>query len=248
MADSLVPALSLGDVAVRQFDGLFSLNDLHAAAGGAVRHQPTRFMRLDSTQALIAEIAHSPEMVNGVFQVIKGSVNPGTYACRELVIAYAAWISAAFHLRVIRVFLAQPALATLPAAPAKARRWLMVSEDGQPPTVAELADDVQIGNWSQLAELLATREPGVYRFDEHRVALAEAAARVLFDQATHTPTGAGAAMAKTIHEAGNEMSVADLRQIAIAASSALWAVAAQEKRGAQDVTLRRRPALKGVQK
>lgn len=31
----------------------------------------------------------------------------GTYACRELVIAYTAWISAAFHLKVIRVFLNQ---------------------------------------------------------------------------------------------------------------------------------------------
>jgi hypothetical protein len=46
----------------------------------------------------------------------------GTYACRELVIAYAAWIDAKFHLRVLRVFLASVAppapLSVVPGAPA----------------------------------------------------------------------------------------------------------------------------------
>ncbi len=105
--------LAIGCTSVRQFDGLYSLNDLHRASGGEAKHQPPRFMRLDQTKALIAELGHypemgsgeTPEMVSGVFQIVKGSVNPGTWVCRELVIAYAAWISAAFHLKVIRVFL-----------------------------------------------------------------------------------------------------------------------------------------------
>ena len=104
---------TIGEIAVRQHNGLFSLNDLHAAAGGAVRHQPTRFVRLGGTQELIAELRASPEMVTPL-QTINDGKNNGTYACRELVIAYAAWISAAFHLKVIRVFLA----ATAPQPPA----------------------------------------------------------------------------------------------------------------------------------
>jgi len=97
---------AIGETSVRQHDGLFSLNDLHAAAGGDAKHDPNRFIRLDSTQALIAEIK-SADSRNCI--ETKRGANGGTYACRELVIAYAAWISAAFHLKVIRVFLGQQA-------------------------------------------------------------------------------------------------------------------------------------------
>lgn len=106
---------AIGETSVRQHDGLFSLNDLHAAAGGEAKHDPNRFIRLDSTQALIAEIQSS----NAGIQAIetKRGAHGGTYACRELVIAYAAWINAAFHLKVIRVFLnaaVQPPVAATP--------------------------------------------------------------------------------------------------------------------------------------
>jgi hypothetical protein len=82
---------------------------LHAASGGEEKHEPNYFVRLDQTQALISEISKSPEMGNlEPIKTARGR-NGGTYACRELVIAYAAWISAAFHLKVIRVFLGQQA-------------------------------------------------------------------------------------------------------------------------------------------
>jgi len=98
------PALTLGNVIIRQHSGLFSLNDLHKASGTAKRHEPNRFLRLASTQELIAEIGASPEMGTPL-QIINDGENNGTWACRELVIAYASWISAEFQLKVITVFL-----------------------------------------------------------------------------------------------------------------------------------------------
>lgn len=105
MTNSFASTFTIGDIAVRQLDGLFSLNDLHKASGGDAKHEPNYFVRLDSTQALVSEISKSPEMGN--LEPIKSARgrNGGTYGCREVVIAYAAWISAVFHLKVIRVFL-----------------------------------------------------------------------------------------------------------------------------------------------
>ena len=107
-------ALCIGTSAIRTIDSLYSLNDLHKAAGGNPNHRPLNFLRLESTKSLIEEIAKFPEMGTLAVKVIQGR-NGGTYACRELVIAYAAWISAAFHLKVIRVFLSTQ-------APAQPRR------------------------------------------------------------------------------------------------------------------------------
>lgn len=92
-------ALTLGNIAVRQLNGLFSLNDLHKASGGETKHEPSQWLRNDQTKALVAEIESAGA------KAFESKPKVGTYACRELVIAYAAWISAAFHLKVIRVFL-----------------------------------------------------------------------------------------------------------------------------------------------
>ena len=108
-----IQALTVGNVAVRQHAGLFCLNDLHRAAGSEKRHQPSDFIRIDQTQALIEEL--KAENLPTVETVIGKGKAQGTYACRELVIAYAAWISAAFHLKVIRVFLSATAPQANPA-------------------------------------------------------------------------------------------------------------------------------------
>lgn len=104
-------ALTIGTTSVRQVGELYSLNDLHKASGGEDKHQPSKFVRMDQTQALITEIENSPKVASlktaGIPAIkTKEGRGGGTYACKELVIAYAAWISAAFHLKVIRVFLA----------------------------------------------------------------------------------------------------------------------------------------------
>lgn len=79
-------------------DGLFCLNDLHRAAVAPDHKKPSEWMRLETAQELIAEIEKA-----GI-PAIKSRQRIGTFACKELVYAYAMWLSAAFHLKVIRAF------------------------------------------------------------------------------------------------------------------------------------------------
>ena len=116
MAQSTL-VLHLDNISIRKLDGLFSLNDLHVAAGCEARHQPHDFLRIEQTKALIAELLNSGESRN-YCRTAEGR-NGGTYVCREPVIAYAAWINAAFHLKVLRAFLdnTRPGPAAAPPPP-----------------------------------------------------------------------------------------------------------------------------------
>ncbi|HCB0825977.1 TPA: KilA-N domain-containing protein [Klebsiella pneumoniae] len=86
----------------RDSAGRFCLNDFQRAAGGEERHNPNRWLRSEMSAQLIAEL--TPDMAFAPVDVVRGGINPGTYACKELVYAYAMWISAAFNLKVIRTF------------------------------------------------------------------------------------------------------------------------------------------------
>lgn len=127
MANTHVSTMSLniGGITIHQDEnGRFSLKDLHQAAGGEARHKPDRFVRSNifkglaealktelpaSSEDSCSNFQQAPNLELGPpatepFQVIHGGPNRGTYVARELVYAYAMWISPAFNLRVIRTF------------------------------------------------------------------------------------------------------------------------------------------------
>jgi hypothetical protein len=88
---------------IRTLDGMYSLNDLHKAAGSEKRHKPNYFMNLLQTQELVEVISQDRDL-GLTRKSIHGGANRGTYVCKELVYAYAMWISPKFNLQVIRAF------------------------------------------------------------------------------------------------------------------------------------------------
>lgn len=101
----------------RDAAGRYSLNDLYRASGGADRHSPFRWLRNADTKALIAALerrALAPNMVSdrGVSDTkfgaapvaVEATRNPGTYVVKQLVYAYAEWISPDFHIDVIEAY------------------------------------------------------------------------------------------------------------------------------------------------
>ena len=121
--------LVIGEFSIRQDeDGRYCLNDLHKASGDDKKHFPAYFLRNQQTKDLIEVIegekddlqicisknmnsanSHSSknnhyENSHSAVKVINGGNSKGTYAVKELVYSYAMWISAKFHLMVIRAY------------------------------------------------------------------------------------------------------------------------------------------------
>ncbi|MFS7191016.1 KilA-N domain-containing protein [Serratia proteamaculans] len=87
--------------------GRYCLNDLHRAAGGEERHKPKYWYATQQTQELVRLLTEGgipPSLENQPINVIRGGLEQGSYACKELVYSYAMWISATFNLKVIRTF------------------------------------------------------------------------------------------------------------------------------------------------
>lgn len=104
-------ALVIANTQIRRDEaGRFCLNDLHQASGAEKRHQPANWLRMDKTADLVSEIEDFCEDVpqnrgtQPAVVTIQGGAVQGTYAVKELVYAYAMWISAKFHLHVIRAY------------------------------------------------------------------------------------------------------------------------------------------------
>lgn len=105
------PSLVIGDVTVLQDEeGRYSLNDLHNAAGGADKHSPRKWLRYQQAQDLIAvlegELTDQKQVLTDLIRPVKTTEGRygGSFVVKELVYAYAMWISAVFSLRVIRAY------------------------------------------------------------------------------------------------------------------------------------------------
>lgn len=104
--------ITIANVRVRRDgQGRYSLNDLHKAAvrqeKATESHRPGTFMKRPETQALIAAIKKrcTPQCIAPVSTIRGGAPETqGTYVSKVLVIAYAMWIDADFHLDVIEAF------------------------------------------------------------------------------------------------------------------------------------------------
>lgn len=108
--------ITINQTHIRRDDlGRYCLNDLHRAAvlAGANKRtkEPAKFLNSAPIVDLIKEISNSMATGEGPAQnlgsptaVINDGVNNGTYVVKELVYAYAMWVSPKFHLKVIRAY------------------------------------------------------------------------------------------------------------------------------------------------
>ena len=118
--------LTILNTPITQIDNLFSLNLVHQSEGGEAKHKPSNFLRLDTTQELIAEIESDGQ--TQAVKVYRGSQG-GTYVCEELVLSYAMWISPKFHLIVLRAFLAMHKAESQNANPIQPLALPMINDD-----------------------------------------------------------------------------------------------------------------------
>ena len=102
--------LIIADTKISITDGLYRINDLHKAAGKSSKDQPAKWLELEQTQSyiefLLKKLSTENLVVNKnqVITVVVGGNKSGTYACKELVYKYAAWISHDFEYEVIRAY------------------------------------------------------------------------------------------------------------------------------------------------
>ena len=89
--ENIMNELMITEINIQQSKGLYCLNDLHRACGREERHKPANFTRSQHTIDLIKELEIAQIRTNQKKQGL------GTFVCKELVYAYAMWVSPKFH-------------------------------------------------------------------------------------------------------------------------------------------------------
>lgn len=95
--------LAISGISIKQDShGRYCLNDLHKAAGEEQRHRPKYWLENQQANDLI-EFLTSEQSIGGIPPIFSKQ-GLGTFVVKELVYAYAMWISAKFHITVIRAY------------------------------------------------------------------------------------------------------------------------------------------------
>lgn len=102
-------SLTIANIAIRQdAEGRYCLNDLHKAAGGKDKHRPSKWLRYNQANALVETLITESKALKRALPITSqfgGAMEKrGTFIIKELVYAYAMWISPEFHIRVIRTY------------------------------------------------------------------------------------------------------------------------------------------------
>lgn len=91
--------ITINGATIRQYEReLYCVNDLHKASDDEEKHKPFNWMRAKSTQTLINKL---PKPRHEIVWVVRGGTTQGTFVCKELVFAYAMWVSPEFFIRVL---------------------------------------------------------------------------------------------------------------------------------------------------
>ncbi|MFD2177836.1 KilA-N domain-containing protein [Veronia pacifica] len=153
---------------IRTHQGLYCLNDLHKVSGAEKKHQPALYFQNQQTKDLIVEIESQSDQGNPRSVMTKRGGNfQGTWVCKELVYAYAMWISAKFHLQVIRAF---DSLQNTPKTPTIAQpprmRMLVSIEQGQVVSTQLIAPECMVFDPNKIHQLI--EEPGYFNANDYR--------------------------------------------------------------------------------
>jgi len=131
--------LSIAGFDIKQdSEGRYCLNDLHKASGGELKQRPAFFMELQQTTGLVEEL-----LIAGIpaIKSVAGRYG-GTFVCKELVYAYAMWISPKFYMHVVKTY---DALVTGQIAPSRSNRDQILLENSK-----KMIEDLTAGFEEQL--------------------------------------------------------------------------------------------------